>query len=131
MGVLVIVAVAITQALLQINKRAAIARVMNAAKAEAISRIQQVQQVSYNPDALPAVIPDILKVTATSPTPTPIMVDLGNSTTGLGSIPAKVFWSVATPIPSNTKIRSVQCHIEYTYLNKNLHYDLFTYRSPD
>jgi hypothetical protein len=125
MGVLVISAVAVTQALLQINRRAAIARVMNAAKAEALSRIQQVSQASYNPDAVPAVVPTFL-----APGTTTSAVDLGSSLTGLGSIPGTATWTVAT-VPANPKILSVRCTISYKYLNKNLSYELFTYRSPD
>lgn len=125
MGVLVFSAVAVTQALLQINRRAAIARVMNAAKAEALSRIQQVAQASYNPDAAPPVIPDILKTGTTTTS-----VDLGSSLTGLGTIPGTATWTVATAA-SNPKILTVRCNISYKYLNKNLSYELFTYKSPD
>lgn len=125
MGVLVMTAVAVTQAMLQINRRAAIARVMNAAKAEALSRIQQVSQASYNPDATPAVVPTILNTGTTTAS-----VDLGSSLTGLGSIPGTATWTVAT-LASNPKIRSVRCTITYKYLNKNLSYELFTYKSPD
>jgi hypothetical protein len=128
MAVLVLVAVITTQALLQINRRAAIARVMNAAKAEALSRIQQVSQASYNPDASPQVIPDILVI---KDPPQVTDVDLGSSNTGLGSVPAKVTWTVATPVPSNPKIRSVHCKIDYKYLSRDLSYELFTYKSPD
>lgn len=125
MGVLVMVSVAVTQALLQINKRAAIARVMNAAKAEALSRIQQVSQASYNPDASPAVIPTLLQTGTTTST-----VDLGSSLTGLGSIPGTATWTVAAT-SANPKILSVRCRIDYKYLSKNLSYELFTYKSPD
>lgn len=125
MAVLVMVAVAVTQALLQINRRAAIARVMNAAKAEALSRIQQVSQASYAPDASPAVVPTLLKTGTTT-----AAVDLGSSVTGLGSIPGTATWTVAS-LTSNPKILSVRCTITYKYLSKNLSYELFTYKSPD
>jgi len=123
--VLVLTAVMVTQALLQLNRRAAIARVTNAAKAEALSRIQQVAQCSYDPDALPPVIPTILV-----PGTTTAAVDLGSSLTGLGSIPGTATWTVAS-LSGGTNIRSIRCTIAYKYFGKNLSYELFTYKSPD
>lgn len=124
-GVLVISAVTVTQALLKLNRHAAIVRVMNAAKAEALSRIQQVSQCAYAPEALPPVIPSIL-VTGT----TTQAVNLGASTTGLGNIPGTATWTVAS-IGGGSKILSVRCTITYKYFGKNLSYELFTYKSPD
>ncbi len=118
-------AVTITQALLQLNRRAAISRVMNAAKAEALSRIQQVSQCSYDPAATPAVVPTLLATRTTT-----LTVDLGSSLTGLGSVPGTATWTV-TNLSSATNILSVRCTITYKYLGKNLSYELFTYRSPD
>lgn len=123
-AVLILTALAVTQALLQLNRQAATARVMNAAKAEALSRIQQVSQCAYNPDALPPVIPTILTVGSTTQA-----VDLGSNLTDLGSIPGTATWTVASLSGSN--ILSVRCTIAYKYLNKNLSYELFTYKSPD
>lgn len=124
-GVLALVSVSVTQAMLQMNRRAAIARVTNAAKAEALSRIQQVSQCAYNPDATPAVIPSILTLQNTS-----TQIDLGSTLTGLGSIPGTATWNV-TDLASGTNIRSVRCTVAYKYLGKNLSYELVTYRSPD
>jgi prepilin-type N-terminal cleavage/methylation domain-containing protein len=124
-GVLAITAVAVTQALLQLNRQAAISRVMNAAKAEALSRIQQVSQCSYNPDATPAVIPTLLNVGTTTTT-----VDLGSNLTGLGSIPATETWAVAN-VAGNAETLSVRCTLNYTYLGKKLSYELFTYKASD
>lgn len=124
-GVLAMTAVAVTQALLQLNRQAAISRVMNAAKAEALSRIQQVSQCSYNPDATPAVIPALLNVGTTTTT-----VDLGSNLTGLGSIPATETWTVAN-VAGNPETLSVRCTLNYTYLGKNLSYELFTYKASD
>lgn len=123
--VLAMTAVAVTQSLLQLNRRAAIARVMNAAKAEALSRIQQVSQCSYNPNATPPVIPAILALGTTTQA-----VDLGSTQTGLGSIPGTATWTVAS-LPGDGNIRSVQCTITYKYLGKNLSYEMFTYKSED
>lgn len=123
--VLVLTALSVTQALLQINRRAAISRVTNAAKAEALSRIQQVSQCAYNPTANPAVIPSILAVGTTT-----TAVDLGSAQTGLGKVPGTATWTV-TNLSATTNIRSVKCTIAYTYLGKNLSYELFTYKSPD
>jgi hypothetical protein len=123
--VLVLTAVTVTQALLQLNRQAAISRVTNAAKAEALSRIQQVSQCAYNPDATPPVIPSILNTGTTTQA-----VDLGSNLTGLGSIPGTATWTVAT-LPGGSNIRSVQCTITYRYFGKNLSYELFTYKSPD
>ena len=122
--VLILCAVVVTQALLRLNRQAAISRLENAAKAEALSRIQQVSQCSYNPDANPAVVPTIL---ATGTTTT--AVDLGSSATGVGSIPGTATWTVASV--SGTETLSVRCTITYKYLGKNLSYELFTYKSPD
>jgi hypothetical protein len=125
MAVLALCAVSVTQALLRLNRQAAISRVMNAAKAEALSRIQQVSQCSYNPDANPAVVPALLTVGTTT-----TAVDLGSNLTGLGSIPGTATWTVAA-VAANPKILSVHCTITYKYLSRNLSYDLFTYKSPD
>jgi hypothetical protein len=123
--VLVLTAVGVTQALLQLNRQAATSRVMNAAKAEALSRIQQVAQCAYNPVALPPVIPSILIVGTTTQT-----VDLGSSLTGLGNIPATATWTVSS-VSGSANTRSVRCTINYKYLSRNLAYELFTYKSPD
>jgi prepilin-type N-terminal cleavage/methylation domain-containing protein len=126
MTVLALTAVSVTQALLQINRRAAIARVINAAKAEALSRIQQVSQCSYNPTATPTpVIPTILATGTTTTT-----VDLGSTATGLGSIPATETWTVSS-VATGANILFVKCTLKYTYLNRNLSYELSTYKSPD
>jgi type II secretory pathway pseudopilin PulG len=125
--VLCLCSVAVTATLLQLNRRAAISRVMNAAKAEALSRIHQVQQLSYDPDARPAVIPDLL-VPKTPPTTT--QVDLGTTLTDLGSIPATEVWTVAI-LPGNAGIRSVTCAISYKYMNRNEKYEVFTYKAPN
>lgn len=124
-SVLALTAVAITQTLLQLNRQAAISRVANAAKAEALSRIQQVSQCAYAPDALPPVIPTILKVGTTT-----TAVDLGSNLTGLGSIPGTATWTVAA-LPGDANILSVKCTIAYKYLSRNLSYELFTYKSED
>lgn len=125
--VLALCAVGVTQSLLQINRRAAISRVSNAAKAEALSRIQQVQQLSYDPDASPAVIPTLL-VPQTPPITT--TVDLGTTLTDLGSIPATETWTVAKA-PNNPDILSVKCRIDYKYMNRPQFYEVFTYKAPN
>lgn len=122
-GILLVTALTVTQALLHLNRQAALSRVTNAAKAEALSRIQQVSQCAYNPDALPPVIPTILTVGTTTQN-----INLGSNLTGLGNIPGTATWTVQN-LPGN--IRSVRCRITYTYLNRNLSYELFTYKSPD
>ena len=125
LAVLALCAVVVTQALLRLNRQAAISRVMNAAKAEALSRIQEVSQCSYNPDANPAVIPALLTAGTTTSA-----VDLGSNLTGLGSIPGTATWTV-TSVAAAPKTLSVQCTISYKYYGKNLSYALFTYKSPD
>jgi hypothetical protein len=125
LAVLALCSVIVTQALLRLNRQAAISRVMNAAKAEALSRIQEVSQCSYSPDANPAVVPSLLAVGTTTSA-----VDLGSSLTGLGSIPGTATWTVAS-VASAPKTLSVHCTIAYKYFGKNLSYDLFTYKSPD
>ncbi len=124
-AVLAITAVTSTQALLQLNRQAAVVRVMNAAKAAALSRIQQVSQCAYNPTASPAVVPALLTVgTTTSST------DLGSTSTDLGSIPATVTWVVAN-VAGQPSLLSVRCRVNYTYLGRNLTYELFTYKAAD
>jgi type II secretory pathway pseudopilin PulG len=125
LAVLALTAVVITQAMLQLNRRAAISRVMNAAKAEALSRIEEVSQLSYSPDATPAVIPTLLNVGTTT-----TAVDLGSSATGLGSIPGTATWTVAK-VANTDNTLSVNCTISYKYFNKNHSYALFTYKAPD
>jgi prepilin-type N-terminal cleavage/methylation domain-containing protein len=122
--VLSLCSVGVTGALLQLNRRAAISRVMNAAKAEALSRIQQVQQLSYDPDASPVVIPSLLSSAA------PKTVDLGSTLTDLGSIPATETWTVSS-VPGNAGILSVTCTISYKYMNRNESYQVFTYKAPN
>lgn len=123
-AVLALTTVTATQALLQLNRQAAVVRVMNAAKAEALSRIQQVSQCAYNPDATPAVVPSLL-----NPGTSTQAIDLGSTATDLGSIPGTATWTVASV--SGTSILSVRCTIKYKYLNKDLSYELFTYKSAD
>ncbi len=122
---LVLTAVTVTQALLQLNRQAAISRVKNAAKAEALSRIQQVSQCAYSPDALPAVIPTILNIGTTTQA-----IDLGSTLTDLGSIPGTATWAVST-VAGTAKILSVRSTITYKYFGKSQSYELFTYKSPD
>jgi hypothetical protein len=123
--VLALTAVVVTEAFLQLNRRAAISRITNAAKAEALSRIEEVAQLSYDPDATPAVVPTLLTV-GTSTT----AVDLGSSATGLGSIPGTATWTVAKVTGTDDTL-SVKCTISCKYLNRNLSYALFTYKAPD
>lgn len=125
LAVLAITSIAITQALLQLNRRAAVTRLLNAAKAEAISRIQEVAQCSYQPTASPAVIPTILTVGTTT-----TAVDLGSTQTTLGSVPGTATWTV-TSLSSTTNILSIRCTVSCTYLNRNISYALFTYKAPD
>jgi type II secretory pathway pseudopilin PulG len=125
LAVLAFTSVVITQSMLQLNRRAAVTRLLNAAKAEAISRIQEVSQCSYNPTASPAVIPTILNVGTTT-----TAVELGSTQTGLGSVPGTATWTV-TSLSSTTNILSIKCTVSCTYLNRNLSYALFTYKSPD
>ncbi len=123
--VLVMAALSGTQAMLHINRQAAISRVTNAAKAEALSRIQQVSQCAYNPKAHPPAIPSILE------TGTKVeSLDLGSKSTDLGTIPATATWTVGS-VPGAGDIRSVRCTIRYRYLNKDLSYELFTYKAGD
>lgn len=124
-AILALTTVTATQALLQLNRQAATVRVMNAAKAEALSRIQQVSQCAYDPSATPAVIPALLAVGTTTQA-----VDLGSTSTDLGSIPGTATWTV-TNVSGDSNILSVRCTIKYKYLNKDLSYELFTYKSPD
>jgi Tfp pilus assembly protein PilV len=124
-SVLVFAVVAGTQSLLQSNRNAAASRVLNAAKAEALSRIQQVSQSAYAPDASPPVIPAILAIGTTTQT-----VDLGSESTDLGKIPGTVTWTVAN-VSGTPSLRSIRCTVNYDYLRKNLSYELFTYKSAD
>ncbi len=123
--ILVLVAVTTTQALLHFNRRAAISRVSNAAKAEALSRIQEVSQCAFNPDAQPAVIPAILQIGTTAQA-----IDLGSNRLDLGVIPGTAIWTVSA-VPGGASIRAVKCTIQYTYLGRSLSYELFTYKSSD
>jgi hypothetical protein len=125
LAVLALCTVSVTQALLRVNRQAAISRVTNAAKAEALSRIQQVSQYSYAPDATPPVVPSVLAIGTTTQS-----VDLGSSLTGLGSIPGTATWTVAS-VPGDAEILSVRCTINYQYLSRHLSYEVFTYKSPD
>lgn len=131
-AVLALTTLTATQVLLRLNRQAALIRVINAAKAEALSRIQQVSQSAYAPNADTPVIPDLLKVRTTTTN-----IDLGGAAsttdtapTDLGHIPATVTWTVAS-VGGSSGIVSVRCNISYTYLNRNLSYELFTYKAPD
>ena len=98
---------------------------MNAAKAEALSRIQQVAQCAYTPESLPPVVPTILRTGVTT-----TAIDLGSNLTDLGSIPGTARWTVST-VAGTPNLLSIRCTINYTYLRRNLSYEVFTYRSPD
>ena len=125
--VLALCAVGVTQSLLQLNRRAAVSRILNAAKAEALSRIQQVQQLSYDPDANPAVVPTLLQLQSKVTT-----VDLGSTLTDLGSIPATETWTV-TQTTNNPDILTVRCKVEFKYMNmpRSQSYEVFTYKAPN
>lgn len=126
-AVLALTTLTATQVLLRLNRQAATIRVMNAAKAEALSRVQQISQAPYAPNADTPVVPDLLKVrTVTTPN-----VEIGSTSTDLGSIPATVIWTVANVGSSSSGIVSVRCTINYTYLGRSLSYELLTYKSPD
>jgi prepilin-type N-terminal cleavage/methylation domain-containing protein len=124
-ALLALTAITATQALLHLNRQAALSRVSNAAKAEALSRIQQVSQCAYNPDALLPVIPSILTIGTTT-----AQIDLGSTLTDLGSIPGTATWTVSS-VSGSSNTRSVRSTITYKYLGRNLSYELFTYKSPD
>jgi hypothetical protein len=121
--ILILTVVTGTHALLKINRQAAMARVINAAKAEALSRIQQVTQCSYSPTATPPVIPSLLAIGTRNEN-----IELGSASTDLGSIPGTATWTV-TNVGSD--ILSVRCSVAYKYLGRDLSYELFTYKSPD
>jgi hypothetical protein len=128
LAVLAICGTAVTQALLQVNRQASIARVMNLVRAEALSRIQQVSQYSYNPDATTPVIPSALAIGTSTQN-----VDLGTANSD-GSGGPHIFgtatWTVAQ-LPGDAEILSVKCNVTCQYLKRNISYDLFTYKSPD
>jgi type II secretory pathway pseudopilin PulG len=117
-------AVAVTRALLQINRQAALVRLVNSAKAQALSNIQQVAPLSYQPDITPAVIPSILNVGTTTSA-----VDLGDPTTALGSVTGTSTWTVSAV--GSTYIRMVRCRIDFKYYGKSRSYELVTYKAPD
>lgn len=125
-AVLALTTLTATQVLLRLNRQAATIRVMNAAKAEALSRIQQVSQIAYAPNANTPVVPTLLTVGTTTTN-----IDLGSTSTDLGSIPGTATWTVANVGASGSGIVSVRCTINYTYLGRSLSYELFTYKSPD
>jgi hypothetical protein len=123
--VLALTAVTVTQAFLMLNRRAAVSRIITGAKAEALSRIEEVTQLSYQPDATPPVIPTLLAVGTTTSA-----VDLGSSSTGLGSVPGTATWTVAKVTGTDNTL-SVKCTITCKYLNRNLTYALYTYKAQD
>jgi hypothetical protein len=114
-----------TRALLNANRQAAISRVSNAAKAKALSRIQQLSQFAFKPDANPPVVPALLSLGTKTES-----INLGNEATDLGNIPGTLTWTVANA-PGVNNIRSVRCKVTYKYLGRDLSYELFTYKAGD
>lgn len=131
-GILSLAIVTATQALLHANRRAALSRVLNLAKAETLSRIQQVSQCAYSPAAVPPVIPSILTIGSSEQTVNlgSSATDLGSSATDLGNIPGKLTWTVNNS-PGNIDVLSIRCAVTYQYLGVNQSYELFTYKSAD
>ncbi len=130
-ALLALVCLSATQVLLRLNRQAAVVRVINAAKAEALSRVQQISQCAYAPYADTPVVPALLK-----PGTTTTAIDLGgaasatdNAPTDLGHIPGTATW-VVTSVGS-AGIVSVRCTITYNYLGRDFSYELFTYKAPD
>jgi hypothetical protein len=124
-AVLTLTTVGGTQALLKANQRAAISRVSNSAKAKALSRIQQLSQLAFKPDANPPVIPSLLSIGTKTET-----INLGNEATDLGNIPGTVTWTVRQ-VAGVTSVRSVLCKVSYSYLGRDFSYELFSYKSSD
>lgn len=123
-AMIAITTVAMTQAMLIVNRNAAVTRVRNLAKAMVLSRIQEVGAVAYDPAASPAVIPTIL-----APGVTNEAVNLGDASTQLGLLPANLQWTVAAVGATGT--RSVTARLTYTYMSRPQSYEVLTFRSPD
>ncbi|HEV7405345.1 MAG TPA: hypothetical protein VGO11_20545 [Chthoniobacteraceae bacterium] len=123
-GVLAVTTIAMTQAMLVLNRNSAVARVKNLAKALVLSRIQEVAAVTYDYNATPQVIPTLLNVGVTTEN-----VNIGDASTGLGNVPGTLTWTVASV--GAIGIRSVKCRVAYTYMGRPQSYEQLTYRSPD
>lgn len=123
-AVLALTTIAMTQAMLVLNRNSAIARVRNLAKAMVLGRIQEVAALAYDPTASPAVIPTPLALSNTTTS-----VNLGDSTAGVGSLPATLTWNVTNV--GATTIRQIKVRVDYTYLNRKQNYEVVTFRAPD
>ena len=114
-----------TRAMLNSNRQAAVSRISNAAKAKALSKIQQLSQFAFKPDANPPVVPALLALGTKTES-----INLGNEATDLGNVPGTLTWTVANASGVNN-IRSVRCKVTYKYLGRDLSYELFTYKAGD
>lgn len=123
-GVLAIASIAMTQAMLVLNKNSAVARTKNLAKALVLSRIQEVAAVTYDTSATPQVISPLLSLGTTTES-----VNIGDASTGLGNLPGTLTWTVASV--GTIGVRSIRCRVAYTFMGRSQSYEQFTYRSPD
>ena len=123
-GVLAVTTIAMTQAMLILNRNSAIARVKNLGKAMVLGRIQEIGSIAYKPTATPPVVPTLLNVGTTSEA-----VTLGDSSAEIGSLPGTLQWTVASV--GSTSTRSVKLRLTYTYMGRAQSYEVLTYRSPD
>jgi hypothetical protein len=124
LGAMALAMMLMTQAMIVLNKSAARSRVRNLARAMVLGRIQEAGVVSYDPTGTPPVVPPILAVGTTSEA-----VNLGDSSTGIGSLPATLQWIVASA--GTNKTVSVRCRVDYTYLGRAQAYEASTFRAAD
>lgn len=126
-AILALTAVSFSVALLGSLRQATSTKILNLAKAEALSRVQEVGAVNYNPTSNPAVVPSVLAIGSQT-----FSVDLGDLGSSVGSVPGTVKMTVsAVANPRNVPIRRVLCEVDYNYQKRAYHYEVTTFRSPD
>lgn len=125
LSVMAVLGVVVTQSMLMLNRRSSLARVKNLAKATVLSRIQEASAVPWDPDAETPVNPTILNVQSKSEN-----IQMGDSTTHIGTLPATLQWTVAN-VSGVSNVRLVTCRVNYTYLGKSQNYEVRMHRSAD
>ena len=118
--------VSMTQAMLRMNKNTALSRMRTLAKSAAMGRIQEAISVPYSPSATPAVNPTLLQVGKRTEA-----IELSDSTSGIGRIPATMEWEVKQIVSGTAPTVSVRCTINYRYFGRPQTYELNTFRASD
>lgn len=126
-ALLALTTVSFSMALMGSLREATNTKLTNLAKAEALSRVQELASIPYDPVASPAVVPAGLALGTKT-----YSVDLGDAASPIGAVPGTVKVTVSAQANTrNVPIRRILCEVDYSYQKRIFHYEVTTFRSPD